>query len=306
MSVATPSRSADMASHVPTNASNIPMNTSTQPLPADIVLSPPKTKVWPSFALPVVALFGLLLAGGALLSPLTGEPTTPQKLAGFSTSLKGRSRNQKRNALLAARSIDGKLVAPGKVFSFNQTVQSWSVDQGYVKALVSYDGELVRAYGGGVCQTSTTLYNAVLLAGLPVVERHPHVFVPHYIVPGRDAAVAFPGVDLRFRNSTSSPVRLHARVRGERLEVWLTGAKTPPPVVVKTEVLSTTMPLRLTQVSTRKNGSSPRRSYVHSEGTTGYRVVTWRVFASGRREALGDDTYPSMNRVVALRRNASP
>ena len=283
----------------------IPMNTSTQPFPANIASSP-KSKSWPSLALPLVALGALLLAGGALLSPLTGEATTPQKLAGFSTSLKGRSRNQKRNALLAARSIDGKLVAPGKVFSFNQTVQSWSVDQGYVKALVSYDGELVRAYGGGVCQTSTTLYNAVLLAGLPVVERHPHVFVPHYIVPGRDAAVAFPGVDLRFRNSKPWPVRLHAQVRGERLEVWLTGANAAPPVVVKSEVLSVAMPLRLTQVSTRRNDSSPRRAFLHSAGTTGYRVVTWRVFASGKREALGDDTYPSMNRVVALRRNASP
>lgn len=281
------------------------MNPSTESLPASVLHSPQQTttpRLWPELALPFALGVGLLLLGGALVWPLTGESRVPQKLAGWSTSLKGRSRNQRRNALLSARSIDGRLIAPGSVFSFNQTVKSWSVDQGYVKALVSYDGELVRAYGGGVCQTSTTLYNAALLAGLPVLERHPHVFVPHYISPGRDAAVAFPGIDLRFRNPNPWPIRIHARVRGERLEVWLTGAKTPPKVAVKTEVLSVAAPLRLTRVWSR-SGTSSRRSFVHSAGTTGYRVVTSRLWASGRRETLSDDTYPSMNRIVALRRD---
>ncbi len=279
------------------------MNPSTTP--TDIALPRPQTKsarAVPPLALPVVALAGLLLAGGALLASMTSAPTSSQKLAGYSTSLKGRSRNQKRNALLAARSIDGRIIPAGGVFSFNQTVRSWSVDEGYVKALVSFDGELVRAYGGGVCQTSTTLYNAALLAGLPVLERHPHVFVPHYIVPGRDAAVAFPGVDLRFKNSNPWPIKIHALVRGQRLDVWLSGAKAPRKVVVKSEVLSVAMPLRLTRVSKRASSSGSRRSFLHSAGTAGYRVVTSRVFASGQRETLGDDTYPSMNRVIALRR----
>lgn len=281
------------------------MNSSTE-LPAAIVLAPRKSSaahLWLAFALPVALSAGLLLLGGALVLPLTGAaPATPQKLAGWSTSLKGRSRPQRRNAWLAARSIDGRAIPPGGVFSFNRTVRSWSVDQGYVKALVSYDGELVHAYGGGVCQTSTTLYNAVLLAGLPVLERHPHVFVPHYIAPGRDAAVAFPGIDLRFRNSNPWPIRIHARVRGERLNVWLTGAKTPPQVTVKTEVLSVATPLRLTRVWNR-SGSSSRRSFLRSAGTSGYRVVTSRAWPSGRRETLSDDSYPSMNRIVAHRGN---
>ncbi len=281
------------------------MNPSTRPLPNDLVFAQrPRAlaRAWAAFALPLALVTGLILLGSALVLPLTGESPAPQKLAGWSTSLKGRSRNQRRNALLSARSIDGRVVAPGGVFSFNQTVKSWSVDQGYVKALVSYDGELVRAYGGGVCQTSTTLYNAALLAGLPVLERHPHVFVPHYISPGRDAAVAFPGIDLRFRNPNPWPIRVHARVRGQRLEVWLTGAKMPPRVAIKTEVLSEVTPLRLTRVWNR-SGTSSRRSFMHCAGTTGYRVVTSRLWASGRREALSDDTYPSMNRIVALRRD---
>lgn len=284
------------------------MQQSTEPLSIPVAL-PPKAFALPrlngSYTLPLVALGVLLLGSGALVASLATAPPAQQKLSAFSTSLKGRSLNQRRNALLAARSIDGRLVAPGGVFSFNQTVNSWSVDQGYVKALVSYDGELVRAYGGGVCQTSTTLYNAVLLAGLPVLERHPHVFVPHYIVPGRDAAVAFPGVDLRFRNSNPWPVRIHAIVRGDRLEVSLSGAKASnKKVAIKTEMLSVSAPLRLTRIVNRPGGtsSSSRRAYIHSAGTAGYRVVTSRVLASGRREQLSDDTYPAMNRIIALSR----
>jgi vancomycin resistance protein YoaR len=243
--------------------------------------------------------------GAALVMSLASAPAPQQRLAGFSTSLAGRSRNQRRNAELAARSIDGKIIAPGGVFSFNRAVKSWSVDQGYVKALVSYDGELVRAYGGGVCQTSTTLYNAALLAGLPIAERHPHVFVPHYIAPGRDAAVAFPGVDLRVSNPHSWPIRIRAAARGDRLEVSLWGAGKTPSVSVKSEILGATMPQRLTRVVSESRSSS-RRTFLHSAGTAGYRVVTYRVFAAKnvtRRERLSDDTYPAMNRVVALSGN---
>ena len=272
-------------------------------LPALLPQRTASSRLKSGYVLPIAALGVLLLGSGALVASLTASPPTQQKLSAFSTSLKGRTLNQRRNTLLAARSIDGRVIAPHAVFSFNQTVRSWSVDQGYVKALVSYDGELVRAYGGGVCQTSTTLYNAALLAGFPVLERHPHVFVPHYIVPGRDAAVAFPGIDLRFRNPNPWPVRIHAVVRGDRLEVSLTGAKTlTQKVAIKTEMLSVSAPLRLTRVVNRRGNSPSRRSYIHSAGTAGYRVATFRVFSLGRREALSDDTYPAMNRIVALSR----
>lgn len=262
-------------------------------------------------ALLVAAVLGLtLVCGAAVLGWLAQAPPRQQRLAGYGTSLQGRTRNQRHNARLAARSLDGRVIPAGGVFSFNQTVNSWSEDQGYTKALVSYDGELVRAYGGGVCQTSTTLYNAALLAGLPILERHPHVFVPGYIAPGRDAAVAYPGIDLRFRNPYKRPIRIRARASGERLEIELIGVPdNPPRVQITTDVLSVAEPLRLTYV--RYDGSNEkanRRGYLHSPGATGYRVVTYRTFSHPgeprRRERLSDDTYPSMNRVVALTREA--
>src|SRR5687767_11452496 len=134
-----------------------------------------------------VAFSVLLFCGAFGFLRLLGAPNPQIEMAGYATSLLGRTSGQRHNARLAAEAINGKAIAPGEVFSFNRAVKSWSVDQGYVKAPVSFDGELVRAFGGGVCQTSSTLYNAALLAGLPIIERHPHVFRPQYIAPGRDA-----------------------------------------------------------------------------------------------------------------------
>jgi vancomycin resistance protein YoaR len=259
-----------------------------------------------------VMLLLMLALGGALCARLMSLPPTQTQLAGYSTSLKGRTSNQRHNARLAAQALDGRIVAPGATFSFNRTVQSWSLDQGYVKALVSYDGELVRAFGGGVCQTSTTLYNAALLAGLPIVERHPHVFVPGYIRPGRDAAVAYPGVDLRFRNPHPWPVRIRAVVRGDRLEIVLQGAQKPRSGVhVVSDALAVTTPGHVVRVRSRGAISAGRggRSFLRSVGATGYRVVTYRTFFNDkgetRRERLSDDTYPAMNRVLFFVRDGN-
>ncbi len=257
------------------------------------------------------AILALVLALGAVLVVrLSAMGPQEVELAGYATTLVGRTPGQRHNARLAARALEGTVIAPGATWSFNRTVRSWTVDRGYVKAPVSYDGELVRAFGGGVCQTSTTFYNAALLAGLLVVERHSHVFAPSYVAPGRDAAVAQYDIDLRVRNPYPWPLRIDARVAGDRLEVRLYGRERPPMLAeVNTDVLSTTVPARLTQVIDRPEGV-PGRSYLRTPGATGYRVMTYRTFSEGgrvvRRELLSDDSYPAMNRMVALMQARMP
>jgi len=253
-----------------------------------------------------------MLAVPLLLIPVGGlfygfrATAAPQEteLAGFATSLRGRTAAQRDNAARAARAINGKLIAPGATFSYNQTVKSWSWDAGYVKAPVSYDGELVKAYGGGVCQTSTTLYNAALLAGLPIVERHAHTFAPHYVPPGRDAAVAQYDIDLRFKNPYRWPLRLKAEANGDRLEVRVFGAERPKQVPqITTEIVSATTPNRLTRVVTPTSGGL-HHGYVRNPGAIGYRVLSYRAFLENgkeiRRESLGDDSYQAMDRIVNL------
>jgi vancomycin resistance protein YoaR len=260
--------------------------------------------------MPAIVCVAALAAGAAILVAVLGTlPPVEVEMAGYSTPLAGRSASQRHNARLAARALNGTVIAPGATFSFNGTVRSWTVDRGYVKAPVSYDGELVRAFGGGVCQTSTTLYNAAMLAGLDLVERNAHVFAPSYVAPGRDAAVAQYDIDLRFRNPYAWPVTIRALVAGERLEVRILGAGRPAAAIdVMVEVLATQPPARVTAL--RDALRSTGRVSLRSAGATGYRVLTYRVFSeSGRvvkRELLADDTYQATNRIVAVRQAQAP
>ncbi len=256
----------------------------------------------------VGSAFAILLALVALMFGSLGGPVSREvEIAGYATSLEGRTASQRTNARKAARALNGVLIGPGATFSFNRVVKSWSFDQGFLKAPVSYDGELVRAYGGGVCQTSTTLYNAALLAGLPIIERHSHVFAPHYVPPGRDAAVAQKVVDLQFRNPYLWPIRIRSTISRDRMEIRLYGAERPREAVdIDSEVLDSVEPQRLTRVVYRPGGTSGR-SYLRNPGAVGYRVVTYRVVSFGsreiRRERLADDTYQAMNRVIQVTDN---
>jgi len=220
-------------------------------------------------------------------------------LSRYVTSLRDRTPNQVHNVALAARTINGKWLRPGQVFSFNGTVGSWSSDSGYKRAPVSYDGELVPSWGGGVCQASTTLYNAALLAGLAPVERHRHRWLARYVAPGRDAAVAYRNIDLKFRNDYPWPVRLEAEVRGELVEFRVVGKERPESRwEFRQQVQSVADPVEVRQPW--EAGMPVRR--VRNPGKRGCRVLTYRVrLEDGRevaRELLSDDAYPAMNRLV--------
>jgi vancomycin resistance protein VanW len=237
--------------------------------------------------------------GGSLFGRLAAAPPPEVEMAGYATTLVGRSQSQRHNARLSAEQINGRIVPPGGVFSFVKSVNSWSVDRGYVKAPVSFDGELLRAFGGGVCQTSTTLYNAALLSGMEIVERHSHEFTAHYVPPGQDAAVAFPSLDLRFRNPYPWPVRISATVKNEKLEVRLFGAAKPDlQYRVVAETLQRTPPTRITG-----RGAGPE-SYIRSPGAVGCRVVAFRLGLKNgvavRHDRLSDDTYRAMDRIVVV------
>ncbi len=254
--------------------------------------------------LEISILAAVLLVAVGMSYRLEAAPPPEVEIAGFSTSLQERTPSQQHNARKAASAINGSVIQPGAVFSFNGMVKSWSMDRGYVKAPVSYDGELIRAYGGGVCQTSTTLYNAALLAGLPIVERHSHAFAPHYIPPGRDAAVAQYDIDLRFKNPYAWPIRIRAEAGEERLNIRILGAQKPKETVdIESEVLSTIEPQRLTRV-VHESETGAGRPYLRNPGATGCRAITYRIVSANgkelRREPLGDDTYQAMNRVVQI------
>ena len=145
-------------------------------------------------------------------------------LASYTTSFNPGKAGRTHNLTLAARSINGVLLKPGQVFSYNSLVGPRLEARGFQMAQVYIKGKLEDGIGGGVCQVSSTLFNAVLLAGLKIRERSPHSQVVPYVAPGRDATVAYGHRDFRFENSGSGPIGVVSSVHGARLTVDIYGS----------------------------------------------------------------------------------
>lgn len=133
--------------------------------------------------------------------------------------------NRGHNIALAAGKLNGSLVKPNGIFSFNDTVGLRTATAGYKVAGVILDGQLADGIGGGVCQVSSTLYNAVLLAGLTPTARTSHALPSAYCPPGLDATVADGQIDLQFRNQLAHSVYLLTSADGHTLTVYILGTR---------------------------------------------------------------------------------
>ena len=153
------------------------------------------------------------------------EPQAIVERSHFYTSYSSSSEERKCNIATACKSLNGTLVPSGEEFSFNRTVGERTEKRGYKKAKIIVGGEFVDGVGGGVCQVSTTLYNALLLAGLKIIEYHPHSLPVSYVAPSFDAMVNSAWADLRFINNTKNPIIIYAIADGQRLTVKIFGQK---------------------------------------------------------------------------------
>jgi len=148
-------------------------------------------------------------------------------LGSFTTRFPAYKRNRTRNLTLALRKLRGAVVLPGETFSFNRRVGERTRKTGFVVADIFVNHEVVPGLGGGVCQVSTTLYNAARRAKIKVVERHRHSLPVTYVAVGRDATVAYGGRDLKLRNNTPNPLYIDGRIKGSALTVELWGSRRP-------------------------------------------------------------------------------
>ncbi len=163
-------------------------------------------------------------------------------MASYSTSYGGSTANRASNVARAAELINGTVLAPGEVFSFNDTVGERTVENGFSTAKEYVDGKSVDGIGGGTCQVSSTLYSAVLYASLEIVTRTNHMFTVSYIPNGQDATVSDSGVDFKFRNNSEYPVKIIANAGGGTISVSLVGTGWDPPRKVSIVNNSTTLP----------------------------------------------------------------
>jgi vancomycin resistance protein YoaR len=211
----------------------------------------------------------------------------------FSTNFNPENKPRVHNIREAARAIDGVILGPGETFSFNEIVGPRSAEAGYLEAPVMVDDDLVPGIGGGICQVSSTLYNAVLLANLSIVARSNHSMLPSYIQAGRDAAVAFDYMDFKFRNDGSSPllVKLIAAVNSITAKVY---GYAPDGYHVSI-VASVDEKIPPGTVTVEDPSLAPGDEVVDDEGAWGYVVTVYRVITKDgvelSRERVSKDRY---------------
>lgn len=179
------------------------------------------------------------------------------------------------NVKLSAATINGYVMNAGDVFSYNEAVGQRTAANGYQAAPAYIRGETVDEIGGGICQTSSTLYYACLLAQLEIVERYPHRYVPAYIPWGMDATVSWGGPDYKFANNTVYPIRVVTEYAKGYLTVKLLGTQTLDTTVKMTnEVVSTTPWVTVYEVDETLAPGTPDTE--KTTPYTGYKVLAYR------------------------------
>lgn len=154
--------------------------------------------------------------------------TVEEQLSAFSTKIYSNDTNRTKNMEITTSTLNGTIVKNGETFSFCNTVGPATSSKGYLEAdIYDHDGNKKKGYGGGNCQVSSTLYNAVLaVSSLTVIERHPHSNHVPYVADGKDAAVASGSYDFKFRNDTGNDIKILSSVTEGLVNVTLMSLKT--------------------------------------------------------------------------------
>lgn len=223
-------------------------------------------------------------------------------VASYRTYFSPSNTSRVKNIRLAAESIDNKILLPGEVLSFNRLTGPRLPESGYEEAPVIINGELVPGVGGGVCQVSTTLYNAAVLANLTILERNKHSLPSAYVGLGRDATVYYDYLDLKIHNETVRPVLIKAIVGRDYIEVLILGKWVYDwRVQIEVEDLETIPP-----VWTERYDPSlePGQRVIEKEAMPGRKVRVWKKYVGPggvvSREILSVDTYQPINGVVRV------
>ncbi len=159
------------------------------------------------------------------VEPEFSESVAREKYTTISTFTTNTTANSKRNTnvRLASEAINGTVLQPGEEFSFNEVVGERTEAKGYQAAAAYSNGEVVQEIGGGVCQVSTTLYNAVIRSGLKTTVRRSHTYEPSYVTPGQDATVSYGGPDYKFINNSNTAIGIRASYSNQVCTVSIYG-----------------------------------------------------------------------------------
>lgn len=233
-----------------------------------------------------------------------GFDAFPDQLSSFSTSFKTSNSNRSTNIRLCASKINGLVLMPGETFSFNSSVGKRTPEAGYKEAPAYLGGKTIMDYGGGICQVSSTLYNAVLYANLGITERYNHGYKPSYVKPGLDATVSWGGPDFKFTNNRDYPIKIMTDTSNKILKVYIYGLKKDTDYTVKLDArYISSVPYSTTY---QKDSSlAPGETKTIQSGSDGCRTASYKYLYDKdgnlvSSECISKDTYNPHNAVIAV------
>lgn len=224
-------------------------------------------------------------------------------LGDFSTNYKSSEENRKHNIALGAKKISGIFVNPGTEISFNDTIGNMDEAAGFKSAGVIINGEFDRGWGGGICQVSTTLYNALVKSDIEITERSNHSRPIGYVERGTDAAVAPGYKDLKFKNNLSHKIFIDSKADGENIEFVVYGNKLDKEFEINliSELLEVKDPNKITKYSDELDEGEVK---VESEGKKGYDYASYKEYLKDgqvvKKEKYLNSHYIPKDRVVII------
>lgn len=230
-----------------------------------------------------------------------GSEAFPNKLSTYTTRYDGGDENRSTNLEIACEKINDKIILPGETFSYNKTLGARTTAAGYKTAKVYENGAVVDGIGGGICQISSTLYNAVLKANLEIVERRNHQFITSYVPEGRDATVAYGVTDFKFKNSRKYAIKIKATASNGVAKIDIYGIKedTEYQITFDTKTISTIpFTTKYTDDSTLPVGTEE----IKQKGANGSVTETYIIKSLNGQVVsntlLSKDTYSAMPRII--------
>lgn len=230
-----------------------------------------------------------------------GSEAFPDTLSSYTTKYDMSNRDRTTNLQLAVNKINGTILLSGEEFSYNAIVGERTIAAGYKEAKVYQNGQVVDGLGGGICQISSTLYNAVVLANLEVTQRRNHQFVTSYLPAGRDATVVYGSQDFKFKNTRKYPIKIKASVNNgvARLEIKGLKEETDPEISLDTKTVST-IPFSIKYID--DNTMDEGTEKIEQKGVNGIVTQTYKVEKTNgvvtSKTLLSKDTYNAMQKIV--------
>lgn len=230
-----------------------------------------------------------------------GKEAFPHLLGTFSTTYNIQNENRVTNLELASEKVDGTIVLPGEVFSYNKIVGERTISKGYKEAAVYSGGKVIDGVGGGICQLSSTLYNAVIYANLEITERSNHRFLTSYVTAGRDATVSWGTIDFCFKNTRNYPIKIVSTVKNGVVTTEIYGIKEEVEYEVIIEnTLTEVIPYTTNYI--KDNTLNEGVEEITQYGSNGATSQTYKILKQNgivvSKALLSNDTYSPLESII--------